>query len=190
MLQIPGGHRDPQVGWGMLELLAGRWERGLRAPCCPLPGEGRSRGEELRAGAAGAIPLSSPTPLRPALPAPLPAGDANPTAFPGFGAGKSSGQELCRWKRSCCAPLITALPDEMPVGHRKVAEVALTGHNYYKEKAQGHVSPGGSPAALLSPSPSPSPCPWAPCPTTATLLRPFGHSQSISHGWGTSGAKP
>lgn len=56
MLQIPGGHRDPQVGRGMLELLAGRWERGLRAPCCPLPGDGRNRGEELRAGAAGAIP--------------------------------------------------------------------------------------------------------------------------------------
>lgn len=40
MLQIPGGHRDPQVSRGMLELLAGRWERGLRALCCPLPAEG------------------------------------------------------------------------------------------------------------------------------------------------------
>lgn len=182
MLQIPGGHRDPQVSRGMLELLAGRWERGLRALCCPLPAEGWG----CWCHPPAAVP--SPTPLRPALPAPLPAGDANPAAFPGFGAGKSPGQELCRWKRSCFAPLITALPDEMPVGHRKVAEVALTGHDYCKEKAQRHVSPGGSPAALLSPSPSP--CPWAPCPTTATPLRPFGHSQSISHGWGTSGAKP
>lgn len=35
---------------------AARGEVGEGAPCCPLPGDGRNRGEELRAGAAGAIP--------------------------------------------------------------------------------------------------------------------------------------